>query len=57
MVRGVYSLFAGDVHVGMVDRGGQLEVEINQARGLIPKPGSKNIPGTDFLCLLKPIFC
>ncbi|XP_036827246.1 regulating synaptic membrane exocytosis protein 3-like isoform X1 [Oncorhynchus mykiss] len=36
----------GDVHVGMVDRGGQLEVEINQARGLTPKPGSKNIPGT-----------
>ncbi|CAB1416177.1 unnamed protein product [Pleuronectes platessa] len=36
----------GDVHVGMVDRGGQLEVEVNQARGLIPKPGSKNIPTT-----------
>lgn len=37
---------AGDVHVGMVDRGGQLEVEVNQARGLIPKPGSRNVPGT-----------
>ncbi|XP_014034263.2 regulating synaptic membrane exocytosis protein 3 [Salmo salar] len=36
----------GDVHVGMVDRGGQLEVEISQARGLTPKPGSKNIPAT-----------
>uniref|UniRef100_A0A3Q2PHR0 Regulating synaptic membrane exocytosis 3 n=1 Tax=Fundulus heteroclitus TaxID=8078 RepID=A0A3Q2PHR0_FUNHE len=36
----------GDVHVGMVDRGGQLEVEVNQARGLTPKPGSKNIPAT-----------
>ncbi|KAG5842364.1 hypothetical protein ANANG_G00176840 [Anguilla anguilla] len=36
----------GDVHVGMVDRGGQLEVEIIQARGLTPKPGSKNIPAT-----------
>uniref|UniRef100_A0A8C7MIW9 Regulating synaptic membrane exocytosis 3 n=1 Tax=Oncorhynchus kisutch TaxID=8019 RepID=A0A8C7MIW9_ONCKI len=36
----------GDIHVGMVDRGGQLEVEINQARGLTPKPGSKNIPAT-----------
>lgn len=35
----------GDVHIGTVDRGGQLEVEVNQARGLIPKPGSKNIPG------------
>ncbi|KAI3358445.1 hypothetical protein L3Q82_014872 [Scortum barcoo] len=31
---------------GMVDRGGQLEVEVNQARGLTPKPGSKNIPAT-----------
>ncbi|PWA15405.1 hypothetical protein CCH79_00008414 [Gambusia affinis] len=36
----------GDVHVAMVDRGGQLEVEVNQARGLTPKPGSKNIPAT-----------
>lgn len=35
----------GDVHIGIVDRGGQLEVEVNQARGLTPKPGSKNIPG------------
>lgn len=37
---------AGDVNVGMVDRGGQLEVEVNQARGLTAKPGSKNMPGT-----------
>ncbi|KAL0961822.1 hypothetical protein UPYG_G00332150 [Umbra pygmaea] len=36
----------GDVHVGMVDRGGQLEVEVDQARGLTSKPGSKNIPAT-----------
>ncbi|KAJ8334610.1 hypothetical protein SKAU_G00402490 [Synaphobranchus kaupii] len=36
----------GDVHVGMMDRGGQLEVEIIQARGLTPKPGSKNIPAS-----------
>ncbi|RVE66872.1 hypothetical protein OJAV_G00111540 [Oryzias javanicus] len=36
----------GDVYVGMVDRGGQLEVEVNQARGLTPKQGSKNIPAT-----------
>ncbi len=42
----VFFVCTGDVHVGMVDRGGQLEVEVNQARGLIPKPGSKNIPGT-----------
>lgn len=43
---GVVFPSTGDVHVGMVDRGGQLEVEVNQARGLTPKPGSKNIPGT-----------
>uniref|UniRef100_A0A3B1IYI2 Regulating synaptic membrane exocytosis 3 n=1 Tax=Astyanax mexicanus TaxID=7994 RepID=A0A3B1IYI2_ASTMX len=36
----------GDVHIGVVDRGGQIEVEITQARGLTPKPGSKNIPAT-----------
>ncbi|CAI9604643.1 unnamed protein product [Staurois parvus] len=28
----------------MVDRNGQLEVEVIQARGLTPKPGSKAIP-------------
>ncbi|KAJ7991915.1 hypothetical protein DPEC_G00288820 [Dallia pectoralis] len=36
----------GDVHVGVLDRAGLLEVEVNQARGLIPKPGAKNIPAT-----------
>lgn len=35
----------GDVHIGVMDRGGQIEVELTQARGLTPKPGSKNIPG------------
>ncbi|NXB41745.1 RIMS3 protein, partial [Leucopsar rothschildi] len=34
----------GDVHVGMADRNGQLEVDVIQARGLIPKMGSKCIP-------------
>ncbi|KAM9321660.1 regulating synaptic membrane exocytosis protein 3 [Gastrophryne carolinensis] len=34
----------GDVNIGMVDRNGQLEVEVIQARGLTPKPGSKTIP-------------
>lgn len=29
----------------MADRSGQLEVEVIQARGLIPKMGSKTIPG------------
>ncbi|KAF3833622.1 hypothetical protein F7725_024826 [Dissostichus mawsoni] len=32
--------------MGMVDRGGQLEVEVNQARRLTPKSGSKNTPAT-----------
>ncbi|XP_078094561.1 regulating synaptic membrane exocytosis protein 3 [Mustelus asterias] len=34
----------GDIHVGMADRSGQLEVEIIQARGLTPKPGTKALP-------------
>ncbi|XP_018432258.1 PREDICTED: regulating synaptic membrane exocytosis protein 3 [Nanorana parkeri] len=34
----------GDVNVGMMDRNGQLEVDVIQARGLTPKPGSKSIP-------------
>lgn len=42
----VSSLRLGDVHVGMADRNGQLEVEVIQARGLIPKMGSKSIPAT-----------
>lgn len=29
----------------MVDRSGQLEVEVIEARGLTPKPGSKSLPG------------
>ncbi|KAL7980570.1 hypothetical protein Chor_001724 [Crotalus horridus] len=36
----------GDVHVGMIDRNGQLEVEVIEARGLIPKLGSKSFPAT-----------
>lgn len=48
----------GDVHVGVVDRGGQLEVEVNQARGLTPKPGSKNIPGTlNLQYCIKATYC
>lgn len=41
------SLFslAGDVHIAIVDRSGQLEVEVIEARGLTPKPGSKSLPG------------
>ncbi|KAM6427702.1 regulating synaptic membrane exocytosis protein 3 isoform 1-T1 [Liasis olivaceus] len=36
----------GDVHVGMIDRSGQLEVEVIEARGLMPKLGSKTVPAT-----------
>uniref|UniRef100_A0A8D0C730 Regulating synaptic membrane exocytosis 3 n=1 Tax=Salvator merianae TaxID=96440 RepID=A0A8D0C730_SALMN len=36
----------GDVHLGMIDRNGQLEVEVIEARGLTPKLGSKSIPAT-----------
>ncbi|CAM4655352.1 unnamed protein product [Lepidochelys olivacea] len=36
----------GDVHIGMIDRSGQLEAEVIQARGLTPKLGSKSIPAT-----------
>lgn len=38
-------VFAGDVEIGLMERNGQLEVEIIQARGLIMKPGSKGPPG------------
>ncbi|CAM4578300.1 regulating synaptic membrane exocytosis protein 3 [Lepidochelys kempii] len=36
----------GDVHIGMIDRSGQLEVEVIRARGLTPKLGPKSIPAT-----------
>ncbi|KAL8220475.1 UNVERIFIED_CONTAM: hypothetical protein K2H54_047219 [Gekko kuhli] len=36
----------GDVHIGMMDRNGQLEVEVIEARGLTPKLGSKSIPAS-----------
>uniref|UniRef100_A0A8C2QQH7 Regulating synaptic membrane exocytosis 3 n=1 Tax=Capra hircus TaxID=9925 RepID=A0A8C2QQH7_CAPHI len=35
----------GDVHIAIMDRSGQLEVEVIEARGLTPKPGSKSLPG------------
>ncbi|XP_030636514.1 regulating synaptic membrane exocytosis protein 4 isoform X1 [Chanos chanos] len=34
----------GDVEIGLMERNGQLEVEIIQARGLTMKPGSKGPP-------------
>ncbi|XDA69805.1 hypothetical protein R6Z07F_000178 [Ovis aries] len=36
----------GDVHIAVMDRSGQLEVEVIEARGLTPKPGSKSLPAT-----------
>ncbi|XP_048126272.1 regulating synaptic membrane exocytosis protein 1-like isoform X19 [Alosa alosa] len=34
----------GDIQIGLMDKKGQLEVEVIRARGLTPKPGSKNLP-------------
>nr|XP_015218602.1 PREDICTED: regulating synaptic membrane exocytosis protein 1-like isoform X27 [Lepisosteus oculatus] len=34
----------GDIQIGMMDKKGQLEVEVIRARGLTPKPGSKSLP-------------
>uniref|UniRef100_A0A4W3HY48 Regulating synaptic membrane exocytosis 2 n=1 Tax=Callorhinchus milii TaxID=7868 RepID=A0A4W3HY48_CALMI len=34
----------GDIQIGMMDRKGQLEVEVIRARGLVGKPGSKALP-------------
>ncbi|XP_059838293.1 regulating synaptic membrane exocytosis protein 1-like isoform X5 [Hypanus sabinus] len=34
----------GDIQIGMLDRKGQLEVEVIRARGLSQKPGSKSLP-------------
>lgn len=36
---------SGDIQIGMVDKKGQLEVEVIRARGLTQKPGSKSTPG------------
>ncbi|XP_068423444.1 regulating synaptic membrane exocytosis protein 1 isoform X4 [Clinocottus analis] len=34
----------GDVQIGLMDKKGQLEVEVIRARGLTPKQGSKSLP-------------
>lgn len=41
--------YPGDIQIGMVNKKGQLEVEVIRARGLIQKPGSKSLPGESFL--------
>lgn len=44
---------SGDVQIGLMDKKGQLEVEVIRARGLTPKPGSKSLPGKRVLiCFL-----
>ena len=40
---------SGDVQIGLMDKKGQLEVEVIRARGLTPKPGSKSLPGESSL--------
>uniref|UniRef100_A0A3B4Y5S2 Regulating synaptic membrane exocytosis 1 n=1 Tax=Seriola lalandi dorsalis TaxID=1841481 RepID=A0A3B4Y5S2_SERLL len=44
----------GDVQIGLMDKKGQLEVEVIRARGLTPKPGSKSLPAnvSISICLL-----
>ncbi|KAK5602515.1 hypothetical protein CRENBAI_009722 [Crenichthys baileyi] len=34
----------GDIQIGMIEKKGQLEVEVIRARGLVQKPGSKSLP-------------
>ncbi|XP_051992943.1 regulating synaptic membrane exocytosis protein 2-like [Xyrauchen texanus] len=44
----------GDIQIGMVNKKGQLEVEVIRARGLIQKPGSKSLPAPYVkFCLLQ----
>lgn len=48
----------GDIQLSFYDRKGVLEVEVIRARGLLPKPGSKILPGKwirvfDSLCLYR----
>lgn len=35
----------GDIQLAVFDRKGMLEVEVVRAKGLLPKPGSKILPG------------
>ncbi len=47
----------GDIQIGMVNKKGQLEVEVIRARGLIQKPGSKSLPGESLLLHSEPAAC
>lgn len=35
----------GEIQLGIADRKAHLEVEVIRARGLVPKPGAKILPG------------
>ena len=35
----------GEIQLALFDRKGMLEVEVVRAKGLLPKPGSKILPG------------
>lgn len=49
--------YPGDIQIGMVNKKGQLEVEVIRARGLIQKPGSKSLPGESFLLYCELTAC
>lgn len=40
----------------MMDKKGQLEVEIIRARGLVVKPGSKTLPGNQNDCAQQTVY-
>ena len=42
----------GDIQLALFDRKGVLEVEVIRAKGLLPKPGSKILPGNTSTSLL-----
>lgn len=46
----------GDIQLAMFDRKGVLEVEVVRAKGLLPKPGSKILPGMNILLLKSPFY-
>lgn len=40
----------GEIQLALFDRKGMLEVEVVRAKGLLPKPGSKILPGNVSAC-------
>lgn len=46
----------GDIQLAMFDRKGVLEVEVVRAKGLLPKPGSKILPGMNILLPKSPFY-